>query len=392
LGYARRTQDSWKISYPQTGIVVTEVELCLDTNELPHIAYKAGPYDPPYTDSICYAYCDGDTWHVETVVRNATLLSLVLARDGTPHLAFLDSSQVKCAHKADDTWSILTVPAYQADSLRRLIGASFALDTSDRPGIAVGWYKYGVQRESLWLSFFEFDGQNWHRSEVDSAEGSAPWDFWAPRVQYDPGADLFHIVYCYGRYATGKGSNWQVEMAVGVSVGNWWYGFALHQGRPHIACSSMMDPLTYQWRWAGGWEEELVVYKVASAVSLAVDRTGRPHLAFVSFENESLYYARRLFVGTEEPAQTGVQPELRLLVHPNPAFGDFTVQYGVPVKGRVRLTLCDVQGRVETVIRDGELSPATTGKPSGRTSGHCLPAFTSWFLLRVASESPENWC
>jgi hypothetical protein len=349
LGYASRTQDSWNIGYPRTGIVVSEVELCLDGNELPHIGYKAGPYDPPYTDSVCYAYNDGDTWHVEVVVRNATLFSLVLARDGTPHMAFLDSSQVKYAHKADDTWSILTVPAYQADSLRQLGGASLALDTSDRPGVAVAWHKYyGGHHDSLWLSVFEYDGTSWHRFDVDSAQarGSIVHDFWRCRVRSDPGTDLFHVVYRDATYATGEGSKWQIESA-NVSVGNRSCDFALHQGRPHVACASTFDPVMHQWRGAGGWEEERVVNTgLLADPSIAVDRTGRPHIAFVPFADGTLYYARRLFVGTEEPAPTTIHPKPRLLVHPNPATRAFTLEFTIPRRTTTAITLIDASGRI----------------------------------------------
>ncbi|UCG44250.1 MAG: T9SS type A sorting domain-containing protein [candidate division WOR-3 bacterium] len=44
-------------------------------------------------------------------------------------------------------------------------------------------------------------------------------------------------------------------------------------------------------------------------------------------------------------------------VGPSPAFSGFTVQYGVPVQGRVRLQLHDVQGRVAVVVSDEELAP-----------------------------------
>jgi len=42
---------------------------------------------------------------------------------------------------------------------------------------------------------------------------------------------------------------------------------------------------------------------------------------------------------------------------PNPVLGDFTAQYGVPVNGRVRLTLYDVQGRVKITFADREMTP-----------------------------------
>ena len=65
---------------------------------------------------------------------------------------------------------------------------------------------------------------------------------------------------------------------------------------------------------------------------------------------------------------------------PNPALGDFTVQYGVPVKGRVRLTLCDIQGRVESVIRDGELNPGYH-RDVLRKDGRSVPAGVHFLVL-----------
>ena len=56
--------------------------------------------------------------------------------------------------------------------------------------------------------------------------------------------------------------------------------------------------------------------------------------------------------------ETGLPKELGFTsLNPNPALGDFTVQYGVPVKGRVKLLVHNVQGRVEAVVRDEELNP-----------------------------------
>jgi hypothetical protein len=65
---------------------------------------------------------------------------------------------------------------------------------------------------------------------------------------------------------------------------------------------------------------------------------------------------------------------------PSPAFGDFTVQYGVPVKGRVRLMLCDVQGRVETVIKDGEVNPGYY-RETFRKDGKSVPVGVHFLVL-----------
>jgi hypothetical protein len=383
LTYASRTGDSWSFEYPLS-VSGWDLDLCLDRNDNPHIGYVSSEWEP---EEVRYACRDGDSWHIESVAEGHVLGwlrfgALALAQDRTPHMVFVDSATVDYAYKAADTWNVLTVPAYQADPLKRLIGVSLALDTSNRPGIAVDWYKPGYE-DSLWLSFFEYDGENWHRSDVDSGSGPAPFDFWIPQVRSDPATDLFHVVYRARAYATGKDGNWQVEEAPVPSCGQSACDFVLRRGQPHIVSSgSYLFPVRYTWRSAAGWETEWVgpsgTFNGSS--SIAVDRKGWPHLTFVSVDDESLYYARRLSAGTEEPTPMVVQPELRLLVRPNPALGDFTVRYGVPVKGRVRLMLCDAQGSVERVIRDGDLNPGYYRETFSK-DGRSVPAGVHFLVL-----------
>jgi len=342
IGCASKEGDTWYYEYPDSGGAISSIELFLDGGGLPHLGYVVSRYPEP--NELRYTWRDSAIWRIdEAVVRNATLRSLVLARNGAPHMAFLDASRVvKYAYKADDTWNILTVPAYQADSLRRLAGASLALDTNDQPGVAVTWGKHGND-DSLWLSFFEFDGQDWHRHDVDSTEGWGPWDFWPVRVRYDPASDLFHVVYRAYRYAVGRGEDWLIEGTWGKTAGNVFCDFVLFQGRPHIVCASPRDPLTYQWQWAGGWGTEMIVNRsTLHNPSIAVDRTGRPHIAFQ--DDDTVFYARRLFIGAEEPP-TSVQPETRLLVYPNPALRAFTVEFTVPRRTTASITLADASGR-----------------------------------------------
>jgi hypothetical protein len=106
-------------------------------------------------------------------------------------------------------------------------------------------------------------------------------------------------------------------------------------------------PVQYTWRTTEGWETEMVkpVGTLAGTPSIAVDRTGRPHLTFVAADDESLYYARRLFVGTEEPPPPVVQPKLQLLVHPNPAPRAFTLEFLVRSPATAVIRLCDALGR-----------------------------------------------
>ncbi|MBN2465996.1 T9SS type A sorting domain-containing protein [candidate division WOR-3 bacterium] len=339
IGYASKEGDTWNYEYPDSGGAISSIGLCLDSADLPHMSFVVDRYPEP--NELRYAYRDGDTWRIDALVQNATLYSLVLGRDGSPHVAFLDScDRVVYGHRTDE-WHFLEIPAYQADTLKLLGGASLAVDTNDRPGVAVTWWKGGTH-DSLWLSFFEYDGQYWQRQDVDSTEGWAPWDFWSVRVRYDPASDLYHVVYRAYRYAVGKGDDWQVDWT-GSMAGNVFCDFVLHQGRPHIASASPRDPVTYQWRSAGGWGTEVVQYTSAvSDPSIAVDLTGRPHVAFQW--NDTLYYARRLLVGAAEPPAS-VQLETRLSVYPNPVQHAFMVEFTAPPTMSAVLSLTDASGR-----------------------------------------------
>ncbi|MEO0080856.1 MAG: C25 family cysteine peptidase [candidate division WOR-3 bacterium] len=56
--------------------------------------------------------------------------------------------------------------------------------------------------------------------------------------------------------------------------------------------------------------------------------------------------------------ESGLPRELGFTaLNPNPALGNLTVQYGVPVKGRVKLLLYDTQGRSRSVITDEDVNP-----------------------------------
>lgn len=56
--------------------------------------------------------------------------------------------------------------------------------------------------------------------------------------------------------------------------------------------------------------------------------------------------------------ETGLPQQLGFAaVGPTPAFRALTVRYGVPVPGRVRLLLYDIQGRIAATIMDQELEP-----------------------------------
>ena len=62
--------------------------------------------------------------------------------------------------------------------------------------------------------------------------------------------------------------------------------------------------------------------------------------------------------GGPQAGESGLPQELGFTaIGPSPALSAFSVQYGVPVQGRVELLLYDVQGRIAATIRDEDLEP-----------------------------------
>jgi hypothetical protein len=351
LCYANWTGDDWDFAYVDTSGPLLDIDLCLDGDDVPHIGYAMSRWPEP--SEVRYACRDGDTWSIGIADGGCvpgwlTFGALALARDQAPHIVFVDSSTIKYTYKTSDAWNVLTVPADQVDSLRWLVGVSLALDTNDRPGIAVSWWKsHGGSRDSMWLSFFERDSEGWHRFDIDSAYTAyAPYQVWPPRVRNDPATDMFHIVYREGAYASGRDGTWQIEPAPVPPCGQGSCDFVLHHGQPHIVSGGTF-PVQYTWRAVDGWQSELVgpLGTVGPAPSIAVDRTGRPHLTFVSADDESLYHARRLFAGTEEPSPAMVQPEFGLVIRPNPAPHAFTLEFPVCSPATATIRLCDALGR-----------------------------------------------
>ncbi|MEO0068340.1 MAG: T9SS type A sorting domain-containing protein [candidate division WOR-3 bacterium] len=390
LGYASWTGDSWKIEYPEVGgVLVLAVQLCLDADGLPHIAYHEGRYVPPYLDSVRYAFYDGDTWHFETVVRRDTgeggigWLTFALARDQTPHLVFVHDNKVKYAYKSADTWNILTVPAEQPDTLKNLSSVGFALDTSGLPGVAVSWFKRNV---GVFTSFFEFDGTGWHRFDFDSL----PPGGGGTLVQNDPATDLFHILDG-PNYAIGKGREWWIgEGPPGSPIA--WRSFALFQGQPHVIFSHPMNYLWYFRREAGRWVGEKVISdRSADCGSITVDRTGTPHIAFLDLGlAETLWYARRIATATEEEKacpiyKSRLPKELFLTISsPVSATKNLRLTYGLPKDERVQLAVYDLSGRTTMVLKD-EMKKA----------GYYTEAFNLsrlsngiyWFILKSGGET-----
>lgn len=288
LKYAKWTGYEWNITdvdtvsgyTPQLG----HTTLVIDSNGLPHIGY----HDPP--DALKHAVLNGEEWTIETVDSGSWIggcNSMALDRNDNPHFSYCDSlnGTLKYARLTGGVWSINTV-----DPLPWVNGwTSIAVDGKDTPHIS-----YFVDAPDYDLKYAKWTGSRWNVETVDS-EG---YTGGLSSIAIDSN-DRPHITY-YGnwglKYAKWTGSNWNVESL--FSGGSDPSLRLDNNDTPHIAyVDSSSEGLKYA-EWSGDrWDVEIVdlPYRGCWDVSLALDRSGYPHIsyAFRDGNDDGLRYARK---------------------------------------------------------------------------------------------------
>ena len=116
--------------------------LAFDADGVPHVTF----YDrvTGSAGAIRYAVKDGETWSVEEIATLESVVlgqtgarrnsSLALAADGTPHVAFADTSGVCYTVRTDGSWQVEQVAAAGDRPFGQLV--SLALDASEAPHLA----------------------------------------------------------------------------------------------------------------------------------------------------------------------------------------------------------------------------------------------------------------
>ena len=299
LVYAHQDGDAWQLQ-------TVEREwpdwygsaIALDRNLRPHILYC--PYRTNGYVFACsglrHAYWNGAAFQIGVIKTRwgeGNGFSLALDRAGRPYASYVDlnTGKLEIARHDGNAWTVQTVDdaGYGPTSL--------GLDPSDLPHIAYP----SPPEESLRLDYAHYNGTAWLTATVDSAEGTGRCSSLAldragrPHISYfDPGEAVL-------KYAWHDGATWQIEVVDSEDAVGLHTSLVLDAGdQPHIAYArldsvggSSCNGLKYAYRSGGSWRTEVVDAGkgVGCGLSLGVDATGHPHIAY--YGNYSLQYALR---------------------------------------------------------------------------------------------------
>jgi hypothetical protein len=277
----------------------TSPALALDGADRPHIGYLA-PSDTWQLQAIRYAYHDGASWQIETVVdggyntRFNPFVSLALDGSGRPHLGYIQDDHLIYAHFDGAAWVTQTVTSGAG------LSHDMVLDGSGRPRLAY------VQHTTGELLYAFYDGSSWSSEVADSTLPG--YIGLRPSLALDS-AERPHIMYWdianeNPKYVYHDGSDWQADW---VDPGTLYTGLhpslALDAGdRPHaLYCAYpelgnyFCQELVYAYHDGANWTTQVVVSGmeyVNDRASLALDAAGNPHVSYYDdFPEDNLLYA-----------------------------------------------------------------------------------------------------
>lgn len=284
-----------------------EVALAAESSDLPTVADTSLALDghgrprvvTNRRGSLQYVQKDGGAWVSEVVEHTAAVgrySDLAVDSEGYVHVAYYDytGARFKYAQQHATGWHLQTLPC---DIERNTFGpVSLALDGNDRPHIV--YTEYDVASGTYQVRYLTWDGQDWLAETV-----ADDWAWSVSLALSEGGAP--HIGFCVPhpdldvRYAHREPGGWQVDQVHTRMAGQGYVSLAVDAlDVPHIAYSFYdYGPLegdrgiVYGTLGASGWVTETVYALGGGDVSLALDGSGAPHIAFTS--EGDIKYARR---------------------------------------------------------------------------------------------------
>ncbi len=340
--YWDKTQGSWSTETVESGNI-SFASLWVDLNDHLHAAYA---YKDGLDNLLKYAYCDAlfcnGAWNIETVANlgyygGARDVILGLDFSNSPHVVYFEIEKTVLAHlsKAEAGWNtpeIIDVAALPGESRQPFM----KLDSQEHPHIVFN-YKYNDLRYAFW------NGSRWIIKIVDNEDGRHP-------VLAIDHQDHPWIVYKNRsltiKYAHWNGNQWIKGIMDDTNVG--WPSvnerdLALavdNTGRPHVAYIKV-DEDSYVLAYAEfsyeGWLVTLIPGTNGAALpSLALDRQNRPHIAFKDYDDGLIKYAW----------QNGDNWEIEIPDNPDdPAVWFHYASLAIDSSDNVHLAYCDAYNR-----------------------------------------------
>jgi hypothetical protein len=267
--------------------------LTIDLNNNPHICYTPG--------IIKYAHWDGKEWRIQQIAKDSGAIgyncSLVIAKDGTPHLAWYQLTgsvvlHIRYAVLKDAAWLVRTL------DFDRETGKwnSMVLDAHDDPVLAYSAWVDGELRLAHWngkqWDFTTVDSRTRSREEYNIGEGNS--------VILDPDGQAYISYYSEKalKYAHQVGNSWKVETVDQVSWLGSWTSFRSSivldkQHFPHI-CYEDSGVLKHAY-WDGRrWHIQALAPSGVDPFrysSMTIDRDDIIYVAFRDAENNALKLA-----------------------------------------------------------------------------------------------------
>lgn len=277
----------------QLGQFVTQ--LTLDSNNNPQICYTPG--------IIKYARFDGQQWRIQQIAKDSGEIgyncSIVLAKDGTPHLTWYQLSgptpnylHMRYAVLKDNLWLARTLDMDNETGKWN----SMVLDAHDEPLIAYSAWYNGELRLAQW------DGKQWQFNTVDSrARSHGEYNIGQGNsliLDHDGEAHISYYSEKALKYAHQVGEDWKIESVDSTTWLGSWANFRSSivldkHGLPHI-CYEDAGVLKHAFSDGKQWHIQVLARSGLESLrysSMAIDKNDIIYIAFRDAEDSTLKLA-----------------------------------------------------------------------------------------------------